>query len=369
MNYADGDMVVVRDLSSFEEARKADEGMILSMIVVSGHLRMDFCGRPIELGRCDILIGPPRSTMENFQRSEDFRGMMFGMSYAKFQKTVGASGGRLWSVMTYAMEHPVFHMTDAEMNIASHVFLLFEAKLKGSRDYYYKEVMQSLMTAAFYEVSIIVERNMKYGRGLQFQQKDLIFRRFLELTGREALFAGTREYPQLAGIVDAIMDEMRVKKSFYVEKVRGLLTALLFEIARITEREAAPHVPDSRVFGQISKALRYVDRHYAEPVRIGDLAEACSISETHFRRLFYEYIHMTPVEYLNMVRVLHACEILRSSNDTIAGVAVRCGFSTVSTLDRNFRQVLGVTPGQWKRDPKNYESKLLEVNVSVRKGW
>lgn len=181
VNYADGDMVVVRDLSSFEEARKADEGMILSMIVVSGHLRMDFCGRPIELGRCDILIGPPRSAMENFQRSEDFRGMMFGMSYAKFQKTVGASGGRLWSVMTYAMEHPVFHMTDAEMNIASHVFLLFEAKLKGSRDYYYKEVMQSLMTAAFYEVSIIVERNMKYGRGLQFQQKDLIFRRFLEL--------------------------------------------------------------------------------------------------------------------------------------------------------------------------------------------
>ena len=181
VNYADGDMVVVRDLSSFEEARKADEGMILSMIVVSGQLRMDFCGRPIELGRCDILIGPPRSTMEHFQPSEDFRGMMFGMSYAKFQKTVGASGGRLWSVMTYAMEHPVFHMTDAEMNIASHVFLLFEAKLKGSRDYYYKEVMQSLMTAAFYEVSIIVERNMKYGRGLQFQQKDLIFRRFLEL--------------------------------------------------------------------------------------------------------------------------------------------------------------------------------------------
>jgi AraC-like DNA-binding protein len=202
-----------------------------------------------------------------------------------------------------------------------------------------------------------------------YGENEAAFRRFLELTGREALFAGTREYPQLAGIVDAIMDEMRVKKSFYVEKVRGLLTALLFEIARITEREAAPHVPDSRVFGQISKALRYVDRHYAEPVRIGDLAEACSISETHFRRLFYEYIHMTPVEYLNMVRVLHACEILRSSNDTIAGVAVRCGFSTVSTLDRNFRQVLGVTPGQWKRDPKNYESKLLEVNVSVRKGW
>ncbi|MBR3989700.1 MAG: hypothetical protein IKI85_04045 [Bacteroidales bacterium] len=81
----------------------------------------------------------------------------------------------------FAVDDRQVNYADAEMNIASHVFLLFEAKLKGSRDYYYKEVMQSLMTAAFYEVSIIVERNMKYGRGLQFQQKDLIFRRFLEL--------------------------------------------------------------------------------------------------------------------------------------------------------------------------------------------
>jgi hypothetical protein len=39
-----------------------------------------------------------------------------------------------------------------------------------------------------------------------YGENEAAFRRFLELTGREALFAGTREYPQLAGIVDAIMD-------------------------------------------------------------------------------------------------------------------------------------------------------------------
>ena len=178
VNYADGDMVVMDSLDAF---RQADPGMIVSMIVESGHLRLDFCGRPIEVGRSDILICPPQSVMGEFRPTKNFRGLLFGMSYTKFQKTVGATGGRLWSVMTYAMEHPVFHMNDAEMRTASHIFYLFVEKLTGPRDYYYKEVMQSLMTAAFYEVSIIVERNMKYRRGQQFQQKDLIFRRFLEL--------------------------------------------------------------------------------------------------------------------------------------------------------------------------------------------
>lgn len=181
VNYTDGDIVVVDSLDAFEQAEKAREGMILSMIVVAGHLRLTYCGRPIEVGPSDILIGPPRSSMADFHPSKDFRGLLFGMSYAKFQKTVGATGGRLWSVMMYAMEHPVFHLSPAEFSIANHLFLLFVEKLTGLRDYYYKEVMHSLMTAAFYEVSIIVERNMKFGRGLQFQQKDLIFRRFLEL--------------------------------------------------------------------------------------------------------------------------------------------------------------------------------------------
>lgn len=181
VNYADGDMVVVDSLDAFRQMEQADESMILSMIVVSGRLRLSFGGKPIEVGKSDILICPPRSVLADFRRSKGFHGLLFGMSYAKFQKTVGASGGRLWSVMMYAMEHPVIHMNDAEMSIASHLFYLFEEKLTGLRDYYYKEVMQSLMTAAFYEVSIIVERNMKYGRSALFQQKDLVFRRFLEL--------------------------------------------------------------------------------------------------------------------------------------------------------------------------------------------
>lgn len=181
VKYTDGDIVVVDSLDAFEQAEQADEGMILSMIVVSGRLRLTYGGRPVEVGRSDILIGPPRCVMADFHRSRDFRGLLFGMSYTKFQKTVGTTGGRLWSVMMYAMEHPVFHLSAAEFSIANHLFKLFVEKLTGLRDYYYKEVMHSLMTAAFYEVCIVVERNMKYGRGLQFQQKDLIFRRFLEL--------------------------------------------------------------------------------------------------------------------------------------------------------------------------------------------
>ncbi len=194
-------------------------------------------------------------------------------------------------------------------------------------------------------------------------------RRFLDLLGRDAVFGSFDEYPVLARVADLILNEMKTKADFYVDRVRGLLMTLLFEIARIMKTSDEPEVTIRTGVGQIQEALKYVDRHYAEPIRIETLARECHISETHFRRLFSEYIDMTPIEYLNMVRVLRACEMLRSSNESMSSVALNCGFSTVSTFDRNFKQVIGVTPYQWKKDPKNYESRLLEVNVSVQKGW
>ncbi len=202
-----------------------------------------------------------------------------------------------------------------------------------------------------------------------FRDNEIIRRRFISLLSRDAIFGTTEQYSSLAVITKQILDEMKTKNAFYIEKVRGLLLSLLFEIARITKDEDEPDVQLHTGVGQIQNALKYVENHYAEQIRIEQLARACHISETHFRRLFSEYIDMTPIEYVNMIRVLRACDFMRNSNDSMSTVALNCGFSTVSTFDRNFKQIIGVTPYQWKRDPKNYESRLLEVNVSVRKGW
>ena len=193
--------------------------------------------------------------------------------------------------------------------------------------------------------------------------------RALDLIGRNVIFGQGSDYDSLWSIVNAIMEEMRDRRRFYVEKVRGLLFSLLFEIARISELDGRLRVSNKIGVAQVQNALDYVDGHFQETVRISELADACSMSETHFRRLFNRYLNMTPVEYVNQVRILRACEMLRTSNDAMTRIAERCGFSSISAFDRNFRRIIGVTPYQWKKDPGNYERKLLEVNVSVQKGW
>lgn len=186
--------------------------------------------------------------------------------------------------------------------------------------------------------------------------------------GQEALFGDAARYRQVAALAEMILTEMGEKRQYYIERIHALLTALVFELLSLTGREdMVPRRKEGDLL--VRRALEYMEEHYAEPIRVEDLARACSISETHFRRTFSESFDISPARYLCMIRVLKACERMHKSDEPMTVIAQKCGFATISTLDRSFKSVLGVSPYQWKKDPKNYESRLLKANSSVRRGW
>lgn len=100
-----------------------------------------------------------------------------------------------------------------------------------------------------------------------------------------------------------------------------------------------------------------------------ELATVCHISETHLRRIFQESFRMSPVEYISWFRVRTACKELRKTNLPVSDVALHCGFTTISTFNRNFRRILEVSPQEWRSAPENYEQKLLKFDIKTKEGW
>lgn len=191
----------------------------------------------------------------------------------------------------------------------------------------------------------------------------------IALVNSRASLLNAAKQPEMARLILTILDEMREKNDFYLETIRGLLLSLLIHIARMhykTSGKVRSHTGD---ITQISDSLHYIGKHYAEDLSIGDLAAVCHMSETHFRRTFLKNMNMTPSDYLNMVRVQMACEYMKKHNASMEMVAEKCGFQSVSTFNRNFKKIVGITPYQWKIHPENYEGKLLNFKISAYKGW
>ncbi|MEI8199561.1 MAG: helix-turn-helix domain-containing protein [Eubacteriales bacterium] len=177
------------------------------------------------------------------------------------------------------------------------------------------------------------------------------------------------ETPVLSDSIRAILNEKRELREFGAEIEKYLVLKLLLEIARINpfETEKGDHPQKRRKV--ILDSLEYVNENFTENIKIKKLAGICHLSETHFRRLFEDTIHMTPVDYINFVRIQKACEYLNSSNDTMENVALKVGYISQSTFNRNFSRFVGVSPHKWKMAADNYKLKLLNYRITALKGW
>ncbi|MCD8301079.1 MAG: helix-turn-helix domain-containing protein [Clostridiales bacterium] len=224
-------------------------------------------------------------------------------------------------------------------------------------------------TKSYWEyVFVDPERILKemYPDDIMFQQK------MLSRVNHGPFLGKGRDVPELYGVLWTILNESRNKKdSLYKECIRGLVLALLVNAARV-ETDGASMPESLKVksgFDQVRPALTYIKNNSASPIKIADIAAVCHVSESHFRRLFEENIGMTPVEYLNHMRILKACDLIKRTGASMEEVALKVGFTTTSTFNRNFKKVTGTSPYQWKKQPDNFESRLNDFDIMVENGW
>lgn len=167
---------------------------------------------------------------------------------------------------------------------------------------------------------------------------------------------GERENAELILQMIHVMEE---RGPFYQEEFKGLTMTLLVRMANrkgaAKEEKYEEPVQPSRNSTIISRAVDYISKVPERPVKIEELAKMCHISETHFRRVFGECMKMTPVEYINRVRIRRACEALEKTNSSVSDIAAGTGFGTVSTFNRNFRQITGVSPQQWRKNAREQD--------------
>ena len=119
-----------------------------------------------------------------------------------------------------------------------------------------------------------------------------------------------------------------------------------------TVRALVVKAPQSRG-GLPNASLRrvkdYVDAHLAEPIELATLADVAGVSLFHFARAFKQSSGMTPHHYLVQKRVERAQSLLAQSDRTLSEIALTAGFADQSHLTRRFRQVVGITPSEFRR--------------------
>jgi AraC-like DNA-binding protein len=103
------------------------------------------------------------------------------------------------------------------------------------------------------------------------------------------------------------------------------------------------------VLVHLRRARDRIDRHYAEPLDLDDLAGTAGISKFHFHRLFAATYGRTPAAYLSERRIERAQDLLRATNLTVTEVCNAVGYSSLGSFSSRFRELVGESPREFQR--------------------
>jgi len=100
---------------------------------------------------------------------------------------------------------------------------------------------------------------------------------------------------------------------------------------------------------KLQLAIDYIHDHLDQGLSVKAIAATVQLSPHHFSRLFKQSTGLAPHQYVLQCRVEHAKQLLLKGNLAIAQVAYQAGFTSQSHLNRHFKRLLGVTPGELLR--------------------
>lgn len=117
----------------------------------------------------------------------------------------------------------------------------------------------------------------------------------------------------------------------------------------------------------LKPALEFIHDHYMEPCDASTLAGLCHLSQTHFRRLFLSCMGSTPLQFVISTRIYQACVMLLNTDEPVLTIAQAVGMPSVSSFNRNFQQVMGMSPRQYRTT--NVRPSPLKGSILPYRGW
>jgi transcriptional regulator GlxA family with amidase domain len=101
-------------------------------------------------------------------------------------------------------------------------------------------------------------------------------------------------------------------------------------------------------YTEIQAVLEYVCDNFSQSIEIKELAALVHLSVSQFERRFRKVFQISPLKHIMNVRI-RAASLRFTTNDTIAAIALDCGFYDHSHFTRNFRKIMGSSPKEYRK--------------------
>jgi transcriptional regulator GlxA family with amidase domain len=119
--------------------------------------------------------------------------------------------------------------------------------------------------------------------------------------------------------------------------------------AHLGKRQGSPVIRDGTTQELIHSLMRHMESAYFEDWNLDTLARMAHLTPSYFVRAFKWTAGVTPIQYLNKLRLSAAVSFLANTDMGVQRIAEATGFGSIHYFSRLFKMKYGVSPQMWRQ--------------------
>lgn len=129
--------------------------------------------------------------------------------------------------------------------------------------------------------------------------------------------------------------------------------SIFYDILSLVSAESSIGYQPSEKKEKLKEAVDYIHASYLEKeISVEELARLSDMSTTYFRKLFGDIYHISPIKYINNLKIEHAKELIMSDMYPTNEIAQLSGFSDDCYFRRVFKKEIGLSPREYRKTKK-----------------
>ena len=100
----------------------------------------------------------------------------------------------------------------------------------------------------------------------------------------------------------------------------------------------------------VLRAKEYIEEYYMEDLTLQKVADEVGISSSYLSTLFTQELDCGFIDYLNKIRIEHACDYLKQHYFKAYEIAYKVGFRDEKYFSRVFKKQTGMTPSEYRKN-------------------
>ncbi len=149
--------------------------------------------------------------------------------------------------------------------------------------------------------------------------------------------------------IEVILNTMFAEQEYRKEGYEIILVNRLEELIILLSRHYSNiKTNKAKALVRIGKVIDFLEDNYQENIYIDQLSEMAFMSKRNFMRIFQGAVGLSPINYIQQVRLQKARALLRETTLQITEISMNCGFIDSNYFIKCFRKAYGTTPSKFR---------------------